>query len=422
MSNIKNIPVSDVVFREDLYPRSEHDASIVQKYVDSLDQLPPIEVNQQNIIIDGKHRWLAHRSAGAETIQATITETSTEQQLFRLAVIRNAKHGYQLSSKDKKSAALNIYLASINRGPDLKKQLAELFSVSSKTIDRWMQDIDRKDKEERNQKIRDLWMAANSNSFISKEVGIHESEIGKYIKKILEKGQMGKNQEFEDSSFQPPLFNVWSWSKKAEGHSHKGNTDVRVVDNLLWLYTEPYDIVVDPFAGGGSTIDICKKRSRRYYVSDLNPIVEREHEIRKHDIVASMPKIPSWKDVAIVYLDPPYWKQAEGWYGDEPENLANMSLDLFHQSMIKIIKSFASKLRSGAKIALIIQPTAMYPSRDEGEFNDHLFSIARNIDLKVVNRIQSPYSTQQHLPQSVTWAKENRKNLVISREIIIWEI
>jgi len=27
---------------------------------------------------------------------------------------------------------------------------------------------------------------------------------------------------------------------------------------LLWLYTEPGDIVVDPFAGGGTTIDVPK--------------------------------------------------------------------------------------------------------------------------------------------------------------------
>ncbi len=31
----------------------------------------------------------------------------------------------------------------------------------------------------------------------------------------------------------------------------------RIVENLLYAYTEPFDVVVDPFAGGGSTIDIC---------------------------------------------------------------------------------------------------------------------------------------------------------------------
>ena len=61
---------------------------------------------------------------------------------------------------------------------------------------------------------------------------------------------------------------------------------MRWLDNLLYLYTNPADIVVDPFAGSGSTIDLCKKRQRRYWVADRKPIVEREHEIRKHDLDA----------------------------------------------------------------------------------------------------------------------------------------
>ena len=62
------------------------------------------------------------------------------------------------------------------------------------------------------------------------------------------------------------------------------------MDNLLYLYTEPFDIVVDPFAGGGSTIDVCKKRFRRYFVTDRKPIVEREKEIRTHDMTDGLPK------------------------------------------------------------------------------------------------------------------------------------
>ena len=43
---------------------------------------------------------------------------------------------------------------------------------------------------------------------------------------------------------------------------------VGIVDNLLYLFTEPFGIVVDPFGGGASTITVCKKRMRRYWVSE----------------------------------------------------------------------------------------------------------------------------------------------------------
>jgi hypothetical protein len=77
------------------------------------------------------------------------------------------------------------------------------------------------------------------------------------------------------TDFDPPLYNVWKQQTKTPGSAHFGNSEARWVDNLLYLYTEPFDVVVDPFAGGGSTIDVCRKRFRRYWVSDRKPIVER---------------------------------------------------------------------------------------------------------------------------------------------------
>jgi hypothetical protein len=78
-----------------------------------------------------------------------------------------------------------------------------------------------------------------------------------------------ENQSFKTAAnhatdFTPPIYNVWKQQTKTEGSSHFGNSEVRWLDNLLYLYTKPFDIVVDPFAGGGSTIDLCKKRFRRY--------------------------------------------------------------------------------------------------------------------------------------------------------------
>ena len=113
------------------------------------------------------------------------------------------------------------------------------------------------------------------------------------------------------TNFEPPIYNVWKQQKKSKGTKHFGNSEVQWLDNLLYLYTKPFDIVIDPFAGSGSTIDLCKKRFRRYWVGDRKPIVERESEIRKHDIVTDgTPDLKGrWKEVQLVYLDPPYCLQ-----------------------------------------------------------------------------------------------------------------
>jgi len=36
----------------------------------------------------------------------------------------------------------------------------------------------------------------------------------------------------------------------SENHARGGNSEVRWLDNLLYLYTKPFDIVVDTFASG----------------------------------------------------------------------------------------------------------------------------------------------------------------------------
>ena len=189
---------------------------------------------------------------------------------------------------------------------------------------------------------------------------------------------------------------------------------------MLYLYTDPFGVVVDPFAGGGSTIDVCRRRFRRYYASDLTPIVEREREIRQHDITGGLPRVPRWQDVQLVYLDPPYWRQAEGMYGDSPANLANMDADAFHRTLAQVIKEFANRLPAGAKIALLMQPT-QWKAPERG-FVDHTLAIARAVDLPIVQRVQCPYESQQATAQMVEWAKANRQVLVLSRELTIWEV
>ena len=90
--------LDEVVFREDLYPRLAKDPVKVQQYAEDLDVLPPIEVNQRNELIDGWHRWTAHKKMNAETITAVVTQTTSDAHLLELAIERNAAHGLQLNS------------------------------------------------------------------------------------------------------------------------------------------------------------------------------------------------------------------------------------------------------------------------------------------------------------------------------------
>ena len=58
------VKVKDIIFRKDLYPRADKafgtgsgkDFELIEKYCSAIECLPPIIINQDNILIDGWHR------------------------------------------------------------------------------------------------------------------------------------------------------------------------------------------------------------------------------------------------------------------------------------------------------------------------------------------------------------------------------
>lgn len=417
------IKVLDVVFRDDLYPRIETSAVTVQKYAEDLEVLPPIKVNQHNELIDGWHRWTAHKKNEVEFIEADIIETASDAELLEKAIETNATHGLQLSQADKRDMARRIYNGTPESERDeKKKQLAKILSVSERTVRDWLGRIDKDAKEQRKQRIFDLWLAGWTNKETADAVGVTEEAVRQLTQEMADLPKLGKLQQSaadHATDFDVPIYNVWKQQTKSEGSSHFGNSEVRWVDNLLYLYTKPFDVVVDPFAGGGSTIDVCKKRLRRYFVSDRKPIVEREKEIRQHDLKDGPLKPPQWKDVRLVYLDPPYWIQAEGQYSKDADDLGNQSLDDFTKNLARIINDYAKKL-SDAYIALIIQPTQW--KAPERNFTDHVGDMLRAVKLPVDMRYSVPYESQQCTAQMVEWAKNSKRCLVLTREIVVWRV
>ncbi|GAG80511.1 unnamed protein product, partial [marine sediment metagenome] len=268
----------------------------------------------------------------------------------------------------------------------------------------------------------DLWMACYTQEEIADREEISQGEVSKSIpnSSIAEWNKSAQPSADHLVDFEIPLYNVWKYKEATGKLKHFGNTEQTIVDNLLYLYTQPFDIVVDPFAGSGSTGDICKKRHRRYWVSDRKVEPEYENNIRQWDITDGLPQIPRWKDVRLVYLDPPYWKQSEGKYSKDSSDLSNMDLDSFNKVLSDLINNFSKKLSIGTHIALIIQPTQW--NAPEHKFTDHVGDMLRLVRLSVEMRFSVPYESQQYSAQCVEWAKQNKKCLVLTREIIVWEM
>ena len=227
IEEMRRIKVADVIYREDLYPRVEVDPALVERYADDIDVLPPIELNQGNILIDGVHRLRAHQDKGLETIAYTVTETDSEAELLKLACRRNSSYGHQLSQTDKRRMAQNMYTAADARGKELRLELADILSVPERTMRSWTQQIDRDDAAERKRKAFDLWLSGHTLDEVSATVNVSKSTVSNWTDKLFSYGKLAKSEQdradFRD--YKPPVYNVWSGIERQEGDGHPENGD-----------------------------------------------------------------------------------------------------------------------------------------------------------------------------------------------------
>jgi predicted DNA-binding protein YlxM (UPF0122 family) len=426
--------LSEIRFNESLYPRKEHNPALVQQYAEILAEIEGrgnfIAVSKDMTLLDGRHRYLAYVKNGDGNLDIKIPvflyDLESDEDKYAKAIELNSAHGKQLTQEEKMRNARRLY--ETHHWP--VEKIAKLVSVRKASVCEWTKAAHEIEKRQQNETIFNMYLACYTADEIGQAVGLSEQTIRDRIARFPTKEFLGtkswKLSRFEDYDEEEglrPIYNIWTFQKKTNEVSHFGNSESRIVDRLLYLYTEPFDIVVDSFAGGGSTIDVCKKRSRRYWTSDRKPIPERAHEIRQLDVVESLPALNNrWSEVALTYLDPPYWKQAEGKYSKDAADLANMPLEDFNKALSGIVNGIARKQSRGV-IALLIQPTQWNaPGR---EFTDHVYDMLRLADpkrLRLVNRISCPYSSQQCTPQMVEYAKERKELLVLTRELIIWRI
>lgn len=413
----KRIRLSDIRFNESVYPRKNgHNPTIVERYAGEIEEIEAagayITVAADMDLLDGRHRWLgyltAYQSEPDREIPARIAEVSSEADKYLLAVRLNSRHGFAFSADDRQHSAIQLY----NLGWPVETVAREL-SVKTATVSGWLSRTIKENRDAANRKIKAMWLACYTNQEIADAVGLSIGQVNTKVK-VFSVSFPGKETENTDqnsdevdsavggglkpsksdvasamheSDFDPPTYNIWKQQEKSNAVGHFGNSEQRWLDNLLYLYTKPLDIVIDPFAGGGSTIDVCKKRWRRYWAGDRRPKVSRDADnelggIRKHDLVSeSSVVIPDlrgrWENVRLVYLDPPYWKQAAGEYSDDPTDLANMDLETFNKTLSGLINAFAKKLHPGAVIALIIQPTQW--KAPERQFTDHVGDMLRAV-------------------------------------------
>ncbi len=130
--------------------------------------------------------------------------------------------------------------------------------------------------------------------------------------------------------------------------NYKGATPAYILWNLLQRYTRPNDLVIDPMAGSGTTLDVARELGRRALGYDLQPT-------RPDIFRCDARKLPLQDEkAAFVFIDPPYSTHLE--YSDDPRCIGKLDAQNpeYCEAMEKVIAEIDRILRPGRYMALYV--------------------------------------------------------------------
>jgi DNA modification methylase len=142
-------------------------------------------------------------------------------------------------------------------------------------------------------------------------------------------------------------------SQQLEGKRHgdpryTGRTPAYVIWNLLERYTREGDLVVDPFCGGGTTLDVARDLGRRALGYDVAPA--RDDVFR-----ADARKLPLEDEKAdFLFMDPPYSTHID--YSDSPDCLGKLDAHApeYFEALDRVFEEAYRVLRNRRYLALYV--------------------------------------------------------------------
>lgn len=469
-SDIVTLPIEEVFFDEDIYPRLSKSPSTVDAYKESLEAgaiFPPIEVQYVNIdgerktlLLDGYNRWKAHGEAGRDTIEAVfwkdedLDKDKNFTELLLRAAWLNSRHGKRLEESDKKSVAEKIR-ESDQRITDQK--IADALGVNRRTVNEWVKPIKLRQNAEEQVVIYRLNALGWTQEEVGEVIGLSQRRVGqkledlaklpKLLKSHIDRGESVSDvaeklkidltlawtlaleglddrarleklsEDIKGLECNPRPYDVWNFAECCDlmGYKYKGRIPGQIVLQLLYFFTEQGDLVIDPMVGSGTVVDACLLMKRKCFAYDNSPeSYEKRGDIREGEALETIQSLKRKPD--LIFLDPPYFKKLEEEYGSD--SISALPRDEYLAFFCEIAgKSY----ESGAKRVALL----MSDYTDDEDPNLHIFIwdyVKRFTDKKwiVERHIMAPLPTQVIHPDFTEKFRESKKLARLGRSLVIF--
>ena len=181
----------------------DRDEGKIAHYAEIFDNLPPIEINQHNELIDGWHRILAAERADRSAIEFTATHTVDDDDLLDLMYAANLKHGVQYNTAQRRSYGVKLHLRG-QEHPSRKlsvKLIASQAGVNQATVYRWTKEVRDNQKQERQDEIGRMLDEGRTQQQIADDLEIDPATVSRN----LHNSQMRKLQDRRESEAEPTI-------------------------------------------------------------------------------------------------------------------------------------------------------------------------------------------------------------------------
>lgn len=217
------------------------------------------------------------------------------------------------------------------------------------------------------------------------------------------------------AGFRPTPYDVWPFKHdRAFGLPHPGSIPPAIVAHALHYYTTPGALVVDPMAGGGTTLDVCEAMGRRCLAYDIHPV---RPEIQTWNVKDGFPPDSSGCD--LIFCDPPYHTMLARRYA--AAGVAESSLTAWIAFLQQLAHDAHSTLRPGGHVALLLANQTEKDLPAGHGYLDHAFygySALAAAGFLPERRISCPMDGA-YLPQHVRRARIEGRMLGQVRDLIV---
>ena len=157
----------------------------------------------------------------------------------------------------------------------------------------------------------------------------------------------------------PPLriqpTTLWDYPSQHYGdeiqgdQNYRGATPSYLIWNLLQRYTKERDLVVDPCAGSGTSLDVARDLNRKALGYDIHPT---RKDIFRVDARKLPPELTGKVD--FVFIDPPYSTHID--YGPDPRDIGKLDASgpEYYAAMEQVFSEINRILRPGHSMALYV--------------------------------------------------------------------